>query len=69
MAGEAGIPILKTDIEQRVPFAESMTMGQTIFEWAPGNPAVSEINRLTLEIMRYGNEDVLPSSKAQTAHG
>jgi chromosome partitioning protein len=69
MAGEAGIPILKTDIEQRVPFAESMTMGQTIFEWAPGSPAVSEINRLTLEIMRYGNEDVLPSSKAQAAHG
>ena len=46
-----------------------MTMGQTIFEWAPGSPAVSEINRLTLEIMRYGNEDVLTSSKAQAAHG
>lgn len=69
MAGEAGIPILKTDIEQRVPFAESMTMGQTIFEWAPGSPAVSEINRLTLEIMRYGNEDVLSGPEAQTAHG
>jgi chromosome partitioning protein len=69
MAGEAGIPILKADIEQRVPFAESMTMGQTIFEWAPGSPAVSEINRLTLEIMRYGNEDVLTGPEAQTANG
>lgn len=69
MAGQAGIPILKIDIEQRVPFAESMTMGQTIFEWAPASPAVSEINRLTLEIIRHGNEDVLPGSKAQIANG
>jgi chromosome partitioning protein len=69
MAAETGIPILKTDIEQRVPFAESMTMGQTIFEWAPGSPAVSEINRLTLEIMRYGNEDVLTGPEAKTANG
>lgn len=69
MAAEAGIPILKADIEQRVPFAESMTMGQTIFEWAPGSPAVSEINRLTLEIMRYGNEDVLTGPEAKTANG
>jgi chromosome partitioning protein len=31
MAGEAGIPIPQTDIEQRVPYAKSITMGQTIF--------------------------------------
>ncbi len=69
MAAEAGIPILKTDIEQRVPFAESMTMGQTIFEWAPGSPAASEINRLTQEIMSHGNENILDSAEAQTANG
>lgn len=69
MAGEAGIPILKTDIEQRVPFAESMTMGQTIFEWAPDSPAASEINCLTQEIMNHGNENVLDSPEAQTANG
>jgi chromosome partitioning protein len=69
MAAETGIPILKADIEQRVPFAESITMGQTIFEWAPGSPAVSEINRLTLEIMSYGNEDVLTGTEAQIGNG
>ncbi|MGZ9130408.1 MAG: ParA family partition ATPase [Candidatus Binatia bacterium] len=68
MAGAAGIPVLKVDIEQRVPFAESMTMGQTIFEWAAGSAAASEINRLTLEILRYGNEDVLTGPKAQATH-
>ena len=68
MAAEAGIPILKTDIEQRVPFAESITMGQTIFEWAPGSPAASEITRLTKDIMRYGSEDILPSPQAQAAN-
>ena len=36
MAAEAGIPILDAEIEQRVAFAESMTMGKTIFEWPPG---------------------------------
>ena len=33
MAAEAGIPILAAEIEQRVAFAESVTMGKTIFEW------------------------------------
>jgi chromosome partitioning protein len=69
MAAEAGIPILRTDIEQRVAFAESMTMGQTIFEWAPGSAAVSEINNLTEEITSYGSEDLLNSAEAQAANG
>jgi chromosome partitioning protein len=64
MAAEAGIPILDADIEQRVAFAESMTMGQTIFEWAPGSPAEAEVSRLSLEIMHYGREDVLPGPEA-----
>src|SRR3954470_18505354 len=51
MAAEIGVPILKAEIEQRVPFAESMTMGKTIFEWAPGSPAAREIEQLTQEIM------------------
>ena len=69
MAAEAGIPILRTDIEQRVAFAESMTMGQTIFEWAPGSAAVSEINNLIQEIMSYGSEDLFNSAEAQAANG
>jgi chromosome partitioning protein len=51
MAAEIGVPILKAEIEQRVPFAESMTMGKTIFEWAPGSSAAREIEQLTQEIM------------------
>jgi chromosome partitioning protein len=69
MASEAGIPILEADIEQRVAFAESMTMGQTIFEWSPGSAAEAEISRLSREIMRYGHEDVFPGTKAKAAHG
>jgi chromosome partitioning protein len=51
MAAGLGVPILKAEIEQRVPFAESMTMGKTIFEWAAGSPAAREIEQLTSEIV------------------
>jgi len=68
MAAEAGIPILDADIEQRVAFAESMTMGQTIFEWAPGSPADAEISRLSLEITQYGHKDVLPGPEAKATN-
>jgi chromosome partitioning protein len=67
MAADAAIPILAADIEQRVPFAESMTMGQTIFEWAPGSPAASEIERLTREIISYDDKDVFQGPQAAAA--
>jgi chromosome partitioning protein len=51
MAAGLGVPILKAEIEQRVPVAESMTMGKTIFEWAAGSPAAREIEQLTSEIV------------------
>jgi chromosome partitioning protein len=69
MAAEAGIPILATEIEQRVSFAESMTMGRTIFEWSPRSAAAGEIDNLTNEILSHVQEDVRNSSEAQTAHG
>jgi chromosome partitioning protein len=50
MAAEAEIPILNAEIEQRVAFAESLTMGQTIFEWTGGGAATREIEALTREI-------------------
>lgn len=50
MAAEAGIPILAAEIEQRVAFAESLTMGQTIFEWAGQGAAAREIEALVSEI-------------------
>ena len=69
MAAEAGIPILDADIEQRVPFAESLTMGQTIFEWDAKSAAAREIQKLTDEIMSYGQEIIHSGTKAKTAHG
>jgi len=70
MAAEAGLPILNSEIEQRVAFAEGMTMGQTIFEWAPDSNAAHEIEHLTKEIERYVKEDVFSGSEAKTAaHG
>src|SRR6056297_3348362 len=69
MAAEAGIPILAAEIEQRVAFAESLTMGRTIFEWAPGSRAADEIETLTTEIDAYAQEDVFDSAEAQAANG
>ena len=54
MAAEAGIPILQAEITQRVAFAESMTMGKTIFEWSGSSMAVTEIENLTAEILGHG---------------
>lgn len=53
MAGEAGIPILDSEVEQRVAYAESLTMGKTIFEWSPDGPAAKEIADLTKEIIAH----------------
>ena len=57
MAAEGGIPILTAEVENRVPFAESLTMGQSIFEWAPESPAAHEIQSLTKEILSHGTEE------------
>ena len=69
MASESGIPILDAEIEQRVSFAESMTMGKTIFEWAPKSSAVREINQLTDEILSHGQKNLRSRSKTKTANG
>src|SRR3954463_10575955 len=58
MAAEAGIPILDAEVEQRVPFAESITMGKTIFEWTSRSAATREIERLTKEIRNHVEEDL-----------
>ena len=67
MAAEAGIPVLKTDIEQRVSYAESLTMGKTIFEWAPTSHASTDIQQLTKEIISYVQEDVQLGAEAEPA--
>lgn len=65
MAADAGIPILDTDIEQRVSYAESLTMGKTIFEWPGSNAAARDITQLTNEILHHVQEDVQHSTETR----
>lgn len=51
LAADTGLPILRTEIEQRVAFAEAMTMGQTIFEWSASSRGAAEIRDLTDEVL------------------
>ena len=53
MAADAGIQLLDAEVEQRVAYAESLTMGKTIFEWSPTGTAAKEIMTLTDEIIRH----------------
>ncbi|WP_282063917.1 ParA family partition ATPase [Roseobacter litoralis] len=53
MAADAGIQLLDAEVEQRVAYAESLTMGKTIFEWLPSGTAAKEIVTLTDEIVRH----------------
>jgi chromosome partitioning protein len=45
------IPILKTEIFQRIALAESIVTGQTVFEYAPSSPACAEFESLTKEVL------------------
>lgn len=56
MAATKSIPILATEITQRLAYAENLTVGQTIFEWAPESPAAGEIKNLTQEILNHEQE-------------
>ena len=58
MAADGGMPILAAEVENRVSFAESLTMGQSIFEWATRSTAAQEIQLLTQEILSYGTEEL-----------
>ena len=49
------IPVLNTQITQRVIFAESASSGKVVFEVDKNSPAVKEIVALTNEIMRLKN--------------
>ena len=70
MAADAGIPTFETEIEQRVAYAEALTMGKTIFEWAGRGPALTEIQSLTHELLDVLNEqDICASAEAQAVNG
>lgn len=49
-AGAFGIPVFESEIGQRVALAESLVAGQTVFDYAPGSPAVEEFQRLRAEV-------------------
>lgn len=71
LATAFGMPILETEITQRVQYAEASTLGRTVFEHAPHSPAAHEITALTQEIERlYVSQDVQGSADAPAAaHG
>ena len=58
MAADGGRLILAAEVENRVSFAESLTMGQSIFEWATKSTVAQEIQLLTQEILSYGTEEL-----------
>lgn len=50
-AGTFGIPVLKTEITQRVALAESILAGQTIFDYAPSSASADEFRNLRKEAL------------------
>jgi len=70
MAADAGIPVLETEIEQRIAFAEALTMGKTIFEWPGAVYAFKDIQALTHELLDVLNEqNIRTSPEAKAANG
>jgi chromosome partitioning protein len=68
MAAPFGVPVLETEIMQRVQLAEAGTLGRTIFEHAPGSSAAREIEALTFEIERlHGQQELQDGSDAAKA--
>ena len=45
------MPVLESQIAQRIAFAEALASGQTVQETAPGSPAAEEITALVNEVL------------------
>jgi len=70
MASDAGIRTFQTEIEQRIAYAEALTMGKTIFEWSGRSSAAREIQTLTRELLDVFNEqNIRTSTQANAANG
>lgn len=65
MVEPSGIHVFESDIENRVAFAESGTMGQTIFEWSSDKKAIQEIINLSNEVIGYAQEEFSDSPQAE----
>lgn len=51
-----GIPVLKSEISQRIDFAKSLLAGETINTYAPHSEAHEEITRLAEEVVEYATK-------------
>jgi len=56
--GELGLPVMATELGQRVGFAECLASGQGITDYAPGTPAALEMSKFVdeIEAMLAGQE-------------
>ena len=62
-----GVPLLKATVANRVPFAEALTMGKTIYEWAPRSVAAKEFSRVMQEIGVFYEQEESHEAAPQTA--
>lgn len=68
MAAEHGMKIFDNTITQRVAFAEALTMGQSIFEWADEGEAAREFDKLMQEVVAYDEQEELQDSAEAGRH-
>ena len=69
---EYNIPILQRCIVNRVPYAEALTLGQSIFEHAPNSEAANDITAMMQEIGAFYHDQTDHKAKTQidsAAHG
>ncbi|MDZ4798552.1 MAG: ParA family partition ATPase [Bryobacteraceae bacterium] len=64
-----GIPVLKSEIHQRIALAEAIISGQTIFEYAPASAAAEEFKRLSGELVAILAERTAPPAMATASEG
>jgi chromosome partitioning protein len=66
-AADEGIPVLRTEIHNYVAFAEALTVGSTIFEWARKGGAAKEIDRLAKELLKFDEHQIIQGSEKTRA--
>ncbi len=59
-----GIPVLESTVANRVPFAEALTMGKTIFEWAPTSAAAREFSTVMKEVGAFYEQEEPDQTRA-----
>ena len=51
------VPLLRTEISQRVALCEAGIVGQTIHEYAPSSPAAQEFKMLAQEVLKWSKRN------------